>query len=239
MKQSADPLDGAFSSWFALQTVPITFYRIKESPGGSFYDIIRPVRKPQKNGFRTGLLTVYSGGIMILETKRLILREMTMEDITEISAILKDEKTMYAYEHGFSDQEVSDWIKRQLDRYEKYGFGLWAVILKANGRLIGQCGITMQDAGDREVMEVGYLFNRSFWHNGYACEAARACRNYAFERLGAEEICSIIRTNNLPSQRVAIRNGMLPRSIFTKHYMGIDMPHIVFSVTRKDLQQER
>ncbi|WP_124099408.1 GNAT family N-acetyltransferase [Ruminococcus sp. Marseille-P6503] len=175
---------------------------------------------------------------MILQTERLILREMTMGDFTDIAAILKDERAMYAYEHGFSDSEVSEWIQRQLDRYEKYGFGLWAVILKESGELIGQCGITMQDAGGREVMEIGYLFNRRFWHNGYACEAAGACRSYAFEKLGAQEICSIIRTNNLPSQRVAIRNGMLPRSIFTKRYMGIDMPHIVFSVTAEELKEK-
>lgn len=175
------------------------------------------------------------GDFMVLQTKRLILRRMTMNDFTDISEILKDQKTMYAYEHSFSDQEVYDWINRQLDRYEKYGFGLWAVILKDSGRLIGQCGITIQDTGGREVLEVGYLFNRRFWHCGYACEAARACRDYAFQSLEADEVCSIIRTNNLSSQRVAIRNGMLPRSIFTKRYMGIDMPHIVFSVTKSEL----
>ena len=153
---------------------------------------------------------------MVLQTKRLILRRMTMNDFTDISEILKDQKTMYAYEHSFSDQEVYDWINRQLDRYEK-------------------CGITIQDTGGREVLEVGYLFNRRFWHCGYACEAARACRDYAFQSLEADEVCSIIRTNNLSSQRVAIRNGMLPRSIFTKRYMGIDMPHIVFSVTKSEL----
>lgn len=171
---------------------------------------------------------------MILETSRLALREMTMDDYIEISEILQDKKTMYAYEHAFSDSEVQDWINRQLERYEKYGFGLWAAILKETGKLIGQCGITMQDAGGKEVMEIGYLFNRCFWHKGFAFESAKACKEYAFEKLNAREVCSIIRTNNLSSQRVAIRNGMLPRSIFTKHYMGIDMPHIVFSVRNGD-----
>ncbi len=167
---------------------------------------------------------------MILETSRLALREMTMDDYIEISKILQDKETMYAYEHAFSDSEVHSWINRQLERYEKYGFGLWAAILKETGKLIGQCGITMQDAGGREVMEIGYLFNRRFWHKGFAYESAKACKEYAFQKLDAREVCSIIRTNNLPSQRVAIRNGMLPRSIFLKHYMELDMPHIVFSV---------
>ncbi|GAB5082199.1 GNAT family N-acetyltransferase [Hominimerdicola sp. 21CYCFAH17_S] len=171
---------------------------------------------------------------MILETSRLALREMTMDDYIEISEILQDKETMYAYEHAFSDSEVHSWINRQLERYEKYGFGLWAAILKETGKLIGQCGITMQDAGGREVMEIGYLFNRRFWHKGFAYESAKACKEYAFKKLDAREVCSIIRTNNLPSQRVAIRNGMLPRSIFIKHYMGIDMPHIVFSVINGD-----
>ena len=92
----------------------------------------------------------------------------------------------------------------------------------------------MQDCDGQQVLEVGYLFRKEFWHNGYATEAAIACRDYAFDALGAREVFSIIRDNNLPSQAVARRNGMEPRSTFVKHYYGIDMPHIVFSVRRDE-----
>ncbi len=75
--------------------------------------------------------------------------------------------------------------------------------MKESDELIGQCGLTMQPWKDTEVLEIGYLFNRKFWHQGYATEAAAACKQYAFEVLNAEEVCSIIRDMNLPSQNVA------------------------------------
>lgn len=162
---------------------------------------------------------------MILETERLYLREMNQGDFRSLCEILQDERTMYAYEGAFSDQEVQEWLDRQLSRYEKWNFGLWAVILKETDKMIGQCGLTMQPWKESEVLEIGYLFNRHYWHRGYATEAARACKKYAFETLGASEVCSIIRDTNLASQNVAIRNGMTKTDSWTKHYRGIDMPH--------------
>lgn len=171
---------------------------------------------------------------MVLQTPRLYLRRMTDDDFPALCLMLKDEEVMYAYEHAFSDEEARQWLHRQMERYAQYGFGLWAVILKETGEMIGQCGLTMQDCDGTEVMEVGYLFQKKFWHQGYAAEAATACRDYAFETLGASEVYSIIRDNNLASQRVAGRNGMTPRGQFVKHYYGMDMPHIIYSVKRRE-----
>ena len=169
---------------------------------------------------------------MILETVRLSLREMTQEDYPALCRILQDPQVMYAYEHAFSDQEVQDWLDRQLERYARYGFGLWAVIEKLSGELIGQCGLTMQDWSGREVLEVGYLFRRDRWHRGFAAEAAIACKEYAFEKLQAPEVFSIIRENNFPSQHVALRNGMSVVGLFTKRYYDMDMPHLVFAAKK-------
>lgn len=171
---------------------------------------------------------------MVLETNRLCLRRMTLADRPALCAMLQDAEVMYAYAHAFDDAEADEWIARQLGRYEKYGFGLWAVLLKENGALIGQCGITMQDIGTEEVPEVGYLLRKDCWHRGYATEAAAACRDYAFDILGFERVWSIIRDNNMPSQRVARRLGMRPCGQMVKHYYGIDMPHILFSVRREE-----
>ena len=170
---------------------------------------------------------------MILETKRLRLREITQTDYKALSQILQDEETMYAYEGAFSDKEVQEWLDRQIQRYKKWGFGLWAVILKETGDFIGQCGLTMQPWKDQEVLEIGYLFQRTHWHKGYATEAAKACKKYAFEILKASEVCSIIRDTNIPSQKVALRNGMHPADHWTKHYKGIAMPHDRYTVIRK------
>lgn len=171
---------------------------------------------------------------MILETNRLYLRELNQEDFDSLCKILKNPEVMYAYEHGFSDEEVQEWLDRQIKRYADYGFGLWAVVEKTSGELIGQCGLTMQDCDGKEVLEVGYLFRKDYWHQGFATEAAVACKEYAFETLHAEEVFSIIRDNNIASQNVAVRNGMTVCGKFTKHYYGMDMPHLVFSVKREE-----
>ena len=170
---------------------------------------------------------------VILETKRLLLREMKGDDFGALCRIMQDEETMYAYEGAFGEQEVRDWLDRQLSRYREFGFGLWAVVLKETGEMIGQCGLTIQPWKDEKVLEIGYLFQRKFWHNGYATEAAIACKKYAFEVLKAGEVCSIIRNTNLPSQRVAERNGMTKTDEWTKHYRGVDMPHFRFVAYKK------
>ena len=149
---------------------------------------------------------------MVLETERLYFREMNQLDFNSLCKILQDEDTMYAYEGAFSDKEVQEWLDRQISRYQKWNFGLWAVILKETDEMIGQCGLTMQPWKETEVLEVGYLFNRLYWHKGYATEAAIACKNYAFKILKADEVCSIIRDTNIASQNVAVRNGMTMRS---------------------------
>ena len=171
----------------------------------------------------------------VLETGRLLLREMTGGDFPALCRMLRDPEVMYAYEHAFSEEEARDWLRRQRDRYARDGIGLWAVVEKCSGEMVGQCGLTWQDCGyPAPVLEVGYLLERAAWHRGYATEAARACRDYAFDRLGAGEVFSIIRDSNLPSQRVARRNSMEVRGMFVKHYYGVEMPHLIFSVRRED-----
>ena len=167
--------------------------------------------------------------MIVIETPRLQLREMTPADRPALCRILQDSKVMYAYNGPFSDEEVNGWLERQLARYRQYGYGLWAVVLKATDEMIGQCGLTLQHWNGREMLEVGYLFQCSHWHQGYATEAARACMEYAFNILGASEVCSIIRDNNIPSQRVALRNGMRKaEGVMVKHYRGAEMPHWLY-----------
>ena len=169
---------------------------------------------------------------MILQTERLYLREMEQSDYPALCKIMQDKDVMYAYEHAFNDEEVQEWLDKQKKRYKVNGFGLWAVILKETDEMIGQCGLTMQDCDGRQLLEIGYLFQKAYWHKGYASEAAIACKKYAFEVLSADEVFSIIRDTNIASQNVAKRNGMTVCFEFVKHYYGIDMPHLVFSVKR-------
>lgn len=167
---------------------------------------------------------------MILKTERLYLREMNQNDFDSLCKILQDEDVMCAYEGAFSNAEVQEWLDRQIARYHKWGFGLWAVILKETDEFIGQCGLTMQPWQNHEVLEIGYLFQKQHWHKGYAAEAAAGCKIYAFETLHASEVCSIIRDTNIPSQKVAVKNGMIRSGSEIKHYKGVDMPHFRYII---------
>ncbi len=170
---------------------------------------------------------------MILETERTYLREMNQSDFESLSKILQDEETMYAYNGAFNNEETQEWLDRQIARYHKYGIGLWAVILKETNEMIGQCGLTMQMWKDQKVLEIGYLLQRLYWHKGFAVETAKACKKYAFEVLNADEVCSIIRDTNIPSQNVALRNGMKIADTMDKHYRGVDMLHFRYVVYKE------
>lgn len=171
---------------------------------------------------------------MKIETERLILREMTEDDLPALSKILQDKEVMYAYEHAFPAAEVREWLDRQMRRYQEYDHksGLWAAVLKETNEMIGQCGLTLQDYRDKLVPEIGYLFRKEFWHRGYATEAAMACKCYAFGTLNRDEVFSIIRDTNIASQKVARRVGMTVKDRIVKHYYHMDMPHLVFSVQK-------
>lgn len=174
---------------------------------------------------------------MILRTDRLQLREMTGEDLPALHTILQDEITMTHYEGAFDDALVKAWLSRMRQRYRRDGYGLWAVQLRTTGQVIGQCGITRQPGAlpETTVDEVGYLFHRDHWGHGYATEAARACRDYAFTTLGADRVWAHVRDTNLASMNVAIRLGMTVRQRFVKHYRGVEMPHLAFAVDREPL----
>ena len=168
-----------------------------------------------------------------LETARLRLREFKPQDVDALQAVLGDPVAMQFYPAAFDRLGVEDWIKRNLERYARDGFGLWAVLLKDSNELIGDCGCIVQDVEGRSEIEVGYHVRRDLWGKGYATEAARACIEYAFSRLGAERVISMIRPENLQSRRVAEKNGLTcEKMIFWRGY-----EHCIYTKGQKDDSQ--
>jgi [ribosomal protein S5]-alanine N-acetyltransferase len=145
---------------------------------------------------------------MVLETKRLILREMTLRDVDDLLEVFSDPEAMQFYPQPFDRQMTQTWIERNIQRYAQHGFGLWAIILKENGKLIGDCGLVVQEVGGVEEIEVGYHVHRDLWGKGLATEAAQACRDYGFSQLGFDKLISLINPANIASRRVAEKNGM-------------------------------
>jgi len=175
---------------------------------------------------------------IILETDRLVLRKMDIGDLPALREIVQDEKTMYAWNGAWSEEETVEGLEKQLRAYSEDGFGRWAVVLRETNTVIGVCGLLWCDTDKDKVLEIGYLFNRAYWHKGYAAESAIACKNFAFDKLGYDEVFSLIRESNHASMNVAIRTGMLVRGSYIKQYKGEDMPHYIFSARKYNQKDE-
>ena len=143
-----------------------------------------------------------------IESSRLILRCMKPEDVAPLSAVLSDPYTMRFYPAPFDLGAVEAWVARSMARDAETGLALWSSVLKETGEVIGDCGFIVQEIDGEKELEIGYHTRKDLWGRGLATEAARACRDHAFERLGRGRVISLIRPENLPSQRVAIKNGM-------------------------------
>ena len=166
----------------------------------------------------------------ILESARLILREFAPQDATALARVLSDPETMKYYPAPLDQSGTEQWINRNLRRYAEDGVGLWAMVLKASGELIGDCGIIRQHVDDEYLYEIGYHLRRDHWKQGLATEAAIACREWAFANLKVNRLISLIRPENLPSRRVAERNGM---TIWKKvEWRGLR--HYVYAVDRPE-----
>jgi ribosomal-protein-alanine N-acetyltransferase len=164
----------------------------------------------------------------ILETERLMLREFTPDDAEALVRVLSDPETMKYYPATIDQNGTQQWIERNLRRYAEDGVGLWAMLLKATGQVIGDCGIIRQHVEGEYLYEIGYHLRRDHWGKGLATEAAIACREWGFANLKVDRLISLIRPENVPSCRVAERNGMT----IWKEVDWRGLRHYVYAVER-------
>lgn len=167
---------------------------------------------------------------MIIETQRLILREYTMEDFDGLYALLSDPITMQHYPKPYDEKGTLRWLNWSLDNYKKYGFGLWAMILKETGEFIGDCGLTMQNIDGEILPEIGYHIHRDHWRKGYGSEAARAVRDWGFQNTDFDALYSYMTSTNVASYSTAQAAGLH----FVKEYLDEGEPHRVYTITRQE-----
>lgn len=168
---------------------------------------------------------------MTIETPRLLLREYTMADFDALYEILSDPETMAHYPAPYSREMTRRWIAWNLDNYRDYGFGLWAVTLKATGEFIGDCGITLQNIDGEMLPEIGYHIHKRHWRQGYGKEAARAVRDWAFRSTDYDTLYSYMAHTNIGSYSTALANGMKR----VKEYAdGENEITLVYAITRRE-----
>jgi RimJ/RimL family protein N-acetyltransferase len=141
----------------------------------------------------------------VLETERLILRELETEDVDGLLEVLGDPVAMRHYPAPFDQDRVAGWIEWARRSCRDNGFGLWAVIRRSDGRFLGDCGPMLQPVDDRLIPEVGYHIVPAEQGRGYATEAARACIAWVFANTQFDNVCSLVSPDNASSRAVAAK----------------------------------
>ena len=146
----------------------------------------------------------------ILETERLLLRPLVLDDLDALYTLYRDPEIRRYFPEGTltynETREELEWIINVY--YAQYGFGLWATIHKPSGEFIGRCGLLPWQIEGRAEVEVAYLLSKDYWGQGLGTEAARGIAAYAFEELGLTRLICLIDPGNIASQRVAQNIGM-------------------------------
>jgi ribosomal-protein-alanine N-acetyltransferase len=143
-----------------------------------------------------------------IETTRLLLRHFTLDDLPAFAVIRANAEVMQhiSTRRPQSVDEVR-WVLQLIIRnWRDIGFDRWAVVDKANNRLLGWCGLNYLD--DSEEVEIGYGIAREYWGLGLIPEAAQATLRYGFEELHLQKIVAVAFPENLASQRVMQKLGM-------------------------------
>lgn len=169
----------------------------------------------------------------ILETKRLILRRLIMDDLDALFALYRDPEIRRYFPEGtltFAEtREELEWFLHGHPAHPE--LGLWATIHKESNQFVGRCGLLPSTIEQRPEVEVAYLLDKAYWGQGLASEAAQGIRDYAFEQLGLTRLICLIDPANQASRRVAEKIGMT----LEKEVAGIDgdnFPTLIYAIGR-------
>jgi len=172
----------------------------------------------------------------ILETSRLTLRRFTLEDAPFAFELVNDP----AWIEHIGDRNVRnlddarDYIQKTLTMYERVGFGLYVVILKATGEAVGTCGLIRREG--LTDPDIGFAFLPKGRGQGYALESAAAVLAYGRETLGMTRIVAIVSTANLRSIRVLEAIGLTYERLVVLSGEGEPVPLYASATTGSSLQ---
>jgi ribosomal-protein-alanine N-acetyltransferase len=166
----------------------------------------------------------------ILETPRLILRRLILDDLEALYVLYRDpEIRKYFPEGTLTYEETKEELEWFLNGHPQHPqLGLWAIIYKETDQFIGRCGLLPWIIDGRQEVEVAYMLDKAYWGQGLATEAARAIVEYAFDQLGYSRIIVLVDRDNAASIRVATRIGMT----FEKEGEDEKGPFLLYSMTK-------
>jgi len=175
----------------------------------------------------------------ILETERLLLRRLIMDDLNDLFALYSDPEIRRYFPEGVLNlEETKEELEWHMNGHPEHPeLGLWATIHKETGKFIGRCGLLPWNIDGKLEVEIAYLLDKTFWGRGLATEAAQAILDYGFEKLNLPRLICLIDPENIASQNVAKRIGMtLERRV--GGIAGDNFPTLIYSISRQ-MQKER
>lgn len=172
---------------------------------------------------------------IILETERLLLRHLILDDLEELFALYSDPEIRKYFPEGvLTHDETKEELEWHMNGHPEHPeLGLWATIYKETGKFIGRCGLLPGEIDSKLEVEIAYLLDKEFWGQGLASEAAKGILEYGFEKLNLTRLICLIDPQNVASQKVAKRIGMtLERSV--EGIAGDNFPTLIYSISRQD-----
>lgn len=169
--------------------------------------------------------------MFILETSRLLFRELTYDDYADAASVLLDDDIMRKMSPLVTEELARRWLARRLMLYRSAGYSHWHVSLKETGEFVGIIGVTPEKVEDIEYTDLGYLIRREHQRHGYAFEGAQACLEWAFRELHPEKIIAEIDEENLPSRRLAEKLGMVCERTYLRFNGEAEVPYCLYSIS--------
>lgn len=167
---------------------------------------------------------------IILETKRLQLRRLVIDDLDALFALCSDEEIRRYFPEGtLTYEETKEELEWFLNGHPDYPeLGLWATIYKETGQFIGRCGLLPWMIDQHPEVEIAYLLDKHYWGQGLATEAAQAILHYGFEQLKLSRLICLIDGENQRSLRVATKIGMT----FEKEGVDEIGPFLLYAINK-------
>ncbi len=166
----------------------------------------------------------------ILETKRLLLRRLVMDDLDDLFVLYSDKEVRKYFPEGtLTRDETKEELEWFLNGHPQHPeLGLWATIYKETGQFIGRCGLLPWTIDGQYEVEVAYMLARKFWGQGLATEAAQGIAEYAYDKLNLSRLICLIDRDNEASKRVATKIGMS----FEKEGYDDKGPYLLYSINK-------
>lgn len=170
----------------------------------------------------------------MLETERLIIRKFTLDDLETLIALRSDDEVAWGI--GGARSQSREFNQQRLnfalDCYEKYGFGMCAMIHKETGEFFGWSGLQpLEDSGE---IEVGYGMAKKYWRQGIGFEAAQAWLDYGFRQANLARIVAVAMPENKGSWRIMEKLGMT----YEKNEIHYGMELVFYAISREDFLRQ-